>query len=614
MASCVLDMFGLSSLCERSQAQSPCTSEGSIQTSVYGCKCVFKKDLLLLGYSVDIDMMQRIFSFLSRTVDGLHEAAYIIALFAFASQVLGLVRDRILAHMFGAGSTLDVYYAAFRIPDVVFASVASFVSLFVLIPFLTRKIETDGGEARRFLSEITTVFTFFMIGISAVLYVLVPQLSRALYSGFSAEQIETLTTLTRILLLSPIFLGLSNIVASVTQIKKRFFAYALSPILYNVGIIIGILFLYPVFGMEGLAYGVVFGAFLHLMIQVPALVQERLLPRLTFSIFWSDILSVVRVSIPRTMTLAFNQLVLLALFGIASRFPEGSIAVFTFAMNINLAPLTIIGVSYSVAAFPTLSRLFGSGDREVFISHLLTAIRHMLFWSLPAIALFLVLRAHIVRVLLGSGAFDWTATRLTAATMGILVLSLAAHSLVLLFVRGYYAAGKTARPFWINITSSLVTIAAVYGGIVLFRGHDVFRMFIESLFRVENVPGTVILMVSLGYTVGMCINAGAFWLLFRRDFGGHVPKSIYTSMWQSFAASVIAGTVAYFVLTATQSLVDLELFWGVFSHGFVAGIAGIISGACVLLLLKNTEIAEIWPAIHAKFWRTKPIAPSPEEI
>ncbi len=559
-------------------------------------------------------MMQRIFSFFSRTVEGLHSAAYVIASFTFVSQVLGLVRDRMLAHTFGASSTLDVYYAAFRIPDVVFASVASFVSLFVLIPFLTKRVEENIESARTFLSEVTTVFTLFMVGISAILYVFVPRLSHFLYPGFSSDQFETLVTLTRILLLSPILLGFSNIVASVTQLKKRFLLYSVSPILYNLGIIGGIVFLYPMFGPQGLAYGVIVGSFLHVAIQIPAIVRESLMPRLTFSISWSDILSIVRVSIPRTMTLAFNQIVLLVLIGIASQFEEGSIAVFTFAMNINLAPLAIIGVSYSVAAFPTLSKLFSNGDREVFLSHIITAVRHILFWTIPTITLFIVLRAHIVRVLLGSGAFDWTATRLTASTMAVLVLSLAAHGLMLLFVRGYYAAGKTSRPFWINIGSSVLTIVIAYAGIALFRSNEVFAFFIESLFRVEGVPGTVILMIALGYSVGMIVNALIFWILFRRDLGGHIPYDLYRSLWQSFASAVIAGASAYAVLSMTQRFVDLYSFGGVFFHGLVAGVFGALIGVGTLLLLGNSEIREIWHAVHSKFLSARPIAPDPEEI
>ncbi len=559
-------------------------------------------------------MMQRIFSFFSRTVNGLHEAAYVIAAFSFLSQILGLVRDRILAHVFGASGTLDVYYAAFRIPDVLFASIASFVSLFVLIPFLTKRIEEREGEAKRFLSEITTVFTLFLVGASAVLFIFVPKLSPLLYPGFSAEQLATLSQLTRVLLLSPIFLGLSNILASVTQIKRKFLIYALSPVLYNLGIIIGVVCLYPFIGINGLAWGVVIGAVLHFAIQVPTVVRERLMPTFTTQIVWSDVFSVIHASIPRTMTLAFNQLVLLGLIGIASKLAEGSITVFIFAQNIYLAPLTIIGVSYSVAAFPTLAKLFDNGDKDVFVGHLLAAIRHILFWSLPAIALFVVLRAHVVRVLLGSGAFDWTATRLTAATMGVLMLSLTAHSLMLLFVRGYYAAGKTARPFWINIVSSVLTIASVYGGLVLFNTFEGFRFFIESLFRVEDVPGTSVLMVALGFSFGMLINALLFWCLFRRDFGGHVPKDIYTSLWHGFAGAVIAGAATYGVLAATQSFVNLNAFWGVLAHGLGAGLAGIAVAIGVLTLLGNTEVREIWLALHAKFWASKPIAPSPEEI
>jgi putative peptidoglycan lipid II flippase len=559
-------------------------------------------------------MIQRFFALFSTKIEGLHQAAYIIAVFSLASQILGLVRDRLLAHTFGAGASLDVYYASFRIPDVIFASIASFVSLFVLIPFLTKKLENNREDARHFLSEVTTVFTVFMVGISAVLWFLIPALSKILYPGFSGDQYDTLITLTRILLLSPILLGLSNIVASVTQVTKKFFVYAISPLVYNAGIIVGVVVLYPMFGMAGLTYGVVLGAVLHLCVQIPALIKERLVPKITFTISWSDITSLVMVSIPRTMTLAFDQIILMVLIGMASRFPEGSIAVFTFALNINLAPLTIIGVSYSVAAFPTLVNLFSTGKRDVFIDHLLTAVRHILFWSLPAMVMFIVLRAHIVRLLLGSGAFDWPATRLTAATMAMLVVSLTAHSLVLLFVRGYYATGKTARPFWINVSTSALALVAAYGGVALYRSFDVVRFFVESLFRINDVPGAIVIMLSFGYSVGMLCNVVAFWLLFRHDFGGHLPGAMYKTFWQSFAAAIIGGAGAYLTLRALEPFVNLDSFVGVLSQGVSAGLIGLVACVLVLMGLRNNEIAEMWQTLHAKFWRVKPIAPSPEEI
>ncbi len=560
-------------------------------------------------------MVRRIISFLKDKVTGLHEAAYIIAVFALLSQILGLFRDRMLASFFGAGAELDIYYAAFRIPDLVFAGVASLVSLFVLIPFLSRKLNgEDTTSARDFLSSVATLFTLFMCVVVAVLWFCIPWLSQLLYPGFSGEAHETLVFLTRILLFSPLLLGFSNILASVTQLTQRFSVYALSPVVYNLGIIIGVVFFYPVLGMPGIVLGVILGSLLHVGVQVPAVVHEQLMPRVRFLFDWSEIRSLVAVSVPRTVTLALNQAALLALVGFASLMPEGSITVFNFASNLQLAPLSIIGVSYSVAAFPTLASLFSNGDREAFLSHMLTAVRHVLFWSFPVITLVIVLRAHIVRTLLGAGAFDWSDTRLTAAALALFIVSLVAHSLMLLFVRGYYASGKTTRPLLINIASSLLIVLFAFAGTKLFAASEPFRFFVESLLRVEDVPGTAVLMLPLAYSLGMIVNAFAFWLFFRRDFGGHVPAVVLKTLWQSFSASVIAAFAAYLLLRVFDPVVGLETFSRVFSQGLIAGLGGILTAAGVLFLLGNLEIREIAESLRTKFWKTQAIVPETEEL
>lgn len=561
-------------------------------------------------------MVRRIISFLSEKVDGLHEAAYVIAAFTFLSQLLGLIRDRVLASSFGAGLELDVYYAAFRIPDLVFASVASLVSLFVLIPFLSEKMNGDENRerARDFLSSVTTAFGVFMIVVTAVLWFFVPALSQALYPGFDAEAQEMLVGLTRILLLSPLLLGFSNILAAVTQLTKRFFVYALSPIVYNLGIIFGIFFLYPHFGLPGLAYGVIVGSVLHCIVQIPTVMKERLMPTLKSVFNWVEVRALVAISVPRTVTLAANQGSLLALVAFASVMPEGSITIFNLASNLQLAPLSIIGVAYSVAAFPMLAQLFSNGDREAFLNHMLTAMRHILFWSFPAIVLIVVLRAHIVRTLLGAGAFDWSDTRLTAAALALFIVSLVAHNLMLLFVRGYYAAGKTARPLVINLVSSALIVVFAYASMQAFAVSEGFRYFIESLLRVEDVPGTAVLMLPLGYTLGMLCNAGFFWFLFRKDFGGHVPSFIYVTAWQSFSASIIAGFVAYSLLRVLDPVIGLETVGRVFGQGLIAGIAGIVAGIIVLHALRNEEMREIFGALKSKFWKSTPIVPETEEL
>lgn len=560
-------------------------------------------------------MIKRFVTAFGRRVTGLHEAAYVLAFFALVSQVLALVRDRLLAHFFGASATLDIYYAAFRIPDLVFVSVASIVSLFVLIPFISERMTTSVSETRSFISRITSVFFVAIVVASAVLFMITPILIRILYPGITAEAAQNqLITLTRILLLSPILLGLSNILASVTQVVRKFSVYALSPVVYNVGIIIGIIALYPLFGLRGLGYGVVLGAVLHMAIQIPTVMREGLLPNFTWRIDWPEVRHVIGVSLPRTIALSLQQISILVLLALASLMPEGSIAVFNFALNLQAAPLSIIGVSYSVAAFPTLAYLFSRGDNGAFLDHMITAIRHILFWAFPAIVLFIVLRAQIVRVILGSGSFDWADTRLTAAALALFMISLVAHSLMLLFVRGYYATGRTGRPLIVNSIASGVIILSGVLGVMLFTTFPMVQYFIEALFRVGDIPGTVILILPLSYSLGMIVNALIFWFMFRRDFGGHLPRFLYTTTWQSLSASIIGGGAAYIGLQFLAQLINLDTLIGILIQGAGAGIIGLIVIVLVLVGMKNVEVQEIWQALHTKFWKSEAVIPETEEL
>ncbi len=349
-------------------------------------------------------MVSYVLSFLSKETKGVHQAAYLLAFFTLMSQFLGLVRDRLLAAIFGAGSALDVYYAAFRIPDLIFVTVSSVVSVSVLVPFLIRMKENGPEEDRKFLDSIFTVFLMVIVFIIVLVCIFMPQLTKIAVPGISDP---LLVPLARLLLLSPLILGLSNLLGSITQAKERFLAYALSPILYNFGIVLGIVWFYPIYGLYGLVYGVLVGSFLHLLIQVPGVFRERMLPRITIKISWGLIKDVFALSVPRTLTLASNHLVMLMLIAGASLMTAGSISIFTFAYNLQSVPMGLIGVSYSLAAFPMLSRLWSEGKKHAFVQEILQPLLHVLFCSIPVTVLFVVLRAQMVRTVLGSGAFDW---------------------------------------------------------------------------------------------------------------------------------------------------------------------------------------------------------------
>lgn len=559
-------------------------------------------------------MVRKIFKIINKEFGGLHEAALLLGFSALASQVLALVRDRLLAGTFGAGKTLDIYYAAFRIPDLVYVTIASFVSVTVLIPFLIDRIDKkDEAAAKQFLNSVFTVFCTVMIVVSSVLYFLIPYLTKLTAPGFTPEANVQLISFTRILLFSPFFLGISNLLGSVTQSLRKFFIYALSPLLYNLGIILGVVVFYPQFGPNGLVWGVALGALLHLLIQLPVLSERGFLPALTNAVHWPTIRRVVGISLPRTLTLASSQLSIVVLVSLASLMKAGSISVFNFSYNLQSVPLAIVGVSYSVAAFPNLTKLFARGEKSKYLAEIGNAIRHIAFWSFISAVLFIVLRAQIVRVILGSGRFSWPDTRLTAACLAIFAVSVVAQSLCQLFMRAYYAAGKTLTPLIINITSAVLIILLAFGFSHLYNTSLLFRFWLEALLRVDDLTGTAILILPLAFSGGLIFNSLAYWVAFRFDFSS-LPENTLRGFWQTLSASLLGGLGAYEVLNLLEPIFGTHTFFGIFSQGFLAGLSGLIIYVVILLLMKNEEVKEVAVALGSKFWKVKAVAPSQDGL
>jgi putative peptidoglycan lipid II flippase len=554
-------------------------------------------------------MVQKILHLFTKEIHGLHQAAYLLGLFAFFSQILALCRDRILASLFGASIQLDVYYAAFRIPDIVFATIASLVSVSVIIPFIIERLEENEEKAQSFLSSIFTFYMLTMSIVSGILFIFTPFLTRILFPVISAgEFYHDLVLMTRILLLSPFLLGISNLFASITQVYKRFFVYALAPVVYNVGIIFGIVVLYPLYGLPGLAIGVVCGALLHVLIQIPFSLSSGIFPHLSFPINWNSIKKVVFISLPRTITVSSNELTELFLISFASFLIPGSISVFNFSFNLQSVPFSIIGISYSLAAFPTLTRLFSKGNHPEFLDQMITSSKHIIFWSVPVSVLFIVLRAQIVRTILGSGHFNWDDTRLTAAAFALFTISLVAQNLTTLFVRSYYARGKTKPPLIMNMFSAVLIIIVSYVLVTCFTTYPLFADFMESLLKVSGISGTVVLMLPLGYSIGTLVNMCIHWRVFETEYAGY-SQSVFVTFFHTVGSACIMGYVAYMSLGITSTLFNLNTVFGVFMQGFVSGLAGICAWLCVLYGLKNKELMLVWKTLHQKIWKAKVVAP-----
>lgn len=547
-------------------------------------------------------MVRRVLQMVFREVRGLHQAAYVLAIFTFGSQILALIRDRLLASQFGADETLDIYYAAFKIPDLLFVLFASTLSVYVLIPFVAAKRDQESSaSAGLLLSQVFSVFLVTYSVLALVIAVVTPQLVPFFFPGL-VDKTEELTLLIRILLLQPLFLGISSLFGVITQLSHRFVLYAISPLMYNLGIILGIVLFYPMYGSAGLAYGVVVGAVAHMFIQIPFVRSSELKFGFSRTVDAKQLSDILTISLPRALTLSLNQITLLFLVGLASAMTVGSVAVFQFAYNLNSVPLAIVGVSYSVAAFPLLAELFAKGDLSTFRLHINSALRHIIFWSVPAIALIVVLRAQIVRVILGSGAFNWDDTRLTAAVLAILSISLVAQAVNLLFIRALYAGGHTRAPLIISGCGFIVSVVLAYFFYNAFLMFEEIRSTFEYVFRVKGVLGTEVLMIAVAYSVSVIGQSLFLSAAIVRYY--HVTLQwVKERLLKSVVASVIGGVTAYVTLNFVVFGINEERFLGIVLQGGVAGLLGVIAIIWAYYVLKMPEFFEVKETLHRRVFK-----------
>lgn len=559
-------------------------------------------------------MVKKLFGFLGKEITGLHEAAYVLALFAFVAQLLALVRDRMFASYFGAGELLDIYYAGFTIPDLIFTIIIALVSTSVLVPFLVKVFALEPEKQKRFTDSIFSGLLLLAAVLSIGVFVFAEPILRLTFPEMMrGANASLLLMVTRVMLLQPILLALSGFFASFVQVFQKFFIYALSPVFYNLGIIVGIVWLYPLIGPIGLAWGVVLGALLHMLSQAIPVRARGIRPQFTLHPDWKVIWEVISLSIPRTIAVASSQIATIVLVSLAGMMAVGSISIFTFAINLQSVPLSIIGMSYSMAAFPTLTRLFAQGETDAFLAHIVRAARHIIFWSMPITILFIVLRAQIVRTVFGAGAFGWSETKLVAAALAIFSLSVVAQGLITLFVRGYYATGQTKKPLVYALTSVVVTIVSALGLYYVSQTSPLFMAILAGALRVSGEVGTAVLVLPLAFSLGQIVYAVMLWISFDRQY-----KCFSATLWQSIIhssiGSIVIGMVTYGMLQVLDDTFDLDTVLGVFSQGALAGTIGIMAGIGALVLLKNEEIMTVGKVLHTKFWKKAQLVAVEEDL
>lgn len=553
-------------------------------------------------------MRGRPFSIFTNEISNVHAAALILGAAGLLSRILGIVRDRLLAAHFGAGRELDIYYAAFQIPDFLAVLFLLGAASSAILPIFQEYLEEDREKAHRFIGHLFYLFLAGSLVFSVAAFFFAPWGMRFVAPGFSSHDLSRAVNLTRLFLFSPILFGLSGILSAVIESFRRFIPYALSSIFYNAGIVIGIIVFVPMFGLWGLGAGVLLGAFFNFMTFLVPAFQLGMGPSFHWRLKeeYAGVRRMLRISFPRVLSVSLTQLTLIGLVALGSTLAEGSIAVFTLAQNLYFVPIGIFALSYTVPVFPRLSRAYIARDGEAFFDELFLGIRSIVFWMLPSTTLFIVLRAHMVRVAFGAGAFSWEDTRLTASVFAAFSIALVGGGLISLLVKGFYALDNTWKPLFINIGGAILSLGTGLVLMILLASPSPLRYFFTAFFRISDMPRPEVLGLGLGFSLGVMVNAVFLYLALRR-FAVSVfrieKKFPHRELTKMVAAACGAGIVAYAVRASFSQSLPLITFARVLLQGFISGAIGFGAYAGLLILFKSEDMKAVQKSITKKLFR-----------
>ena len=448
-----------------------------------------------------VKLFKNTFAILNRTQNSILSAASVIMTAVLISRVLGLLRDRMLAARF-TPEELGIYYAAFRLPNMIFELLVMGALATAFIPVFTTYLSAKGRE-----EAFTMASSVINIGLGIFLIMSLPiifftnQVSYFLAPGFTDEQITLMASFTRIMILAQVFpLIIGNFFTGILQSYRNFILPALAPVIYNVGIIIAIIFLTPAIGLYAPVIGVVIGAFLFALIQIPAVAHLGYRHKWSWDINHPGAVSVGKLMLPRTLGLAVSQidttidLILSTLLGAAS------VTVFNFALHLQQVPIGLFGASLAQATLPSLASSYAEKKYEEYKKIFLTSFHQILFLVVPLSAVLIVLRIPMVRLVFGaSSLFDWNSTVVTGQTLAYFSISLFAQALVHLLARGFYAMHDSKTPVAIGAICVIVnTILSLL--FILYFHFEVWSLGLSA--SVASILNAILLLYFLDKKIG----------------------------------------------------------------------------------------------------------------
>ena len=517
---------------------------------------------------------------------------------------MGVLRDRLLAGRFGAGEELDIYFAAFRIPDFIYAIFIAGGLIAVFLPIFSQYFEKDKEEAWRIASYLFNGIVVLMLFLSVALALFMSPLMKLITPGFTPEMRETAVSLATLMLINPIVLGISAVLSGVLQYFQRFFVYALAPIMYNIGIIFGIVALEPMMGLVGLAWGVLIGVFLHAGIQLYPAFKAGFRWRFSLGFGHPAMRQALVLAAPRALGAAAYNLNLTLVTAIASTLAVGSIGIFNFASNLHLFPVTLIGVSLGTAVFPALSRDHAQGDDEAFVSHFASGFRHIMFFIVPVVLLMFLLRSHIISLLLKTGAFDLLAVRLTGAALGIFSFGLLFQAFIPYLIRTFFALKDTVLPTVSGILSVGVNIGLAFLFVKVFSFPNPVHDFALRVLGLGGIGDIRIIALPLALSLSSLFSFFMLIVFLKKRVAAIYPAEITRSLKKMLVAGAFLVFAALLFLQLSPILFRDATFLSVLGEALGVLLFGGIAYLAALVFLKSQEVNALWNALKRIAVRT----------
>lgn len=499
----------------------------------------------------------------------LKAATLVMALFV-VSRALGLVRQMVIGALFGTSGDLDAYLAAARISETVFLVIAGGALGSAFIPtFSGHLAKEDYAGAWRLASAVANLTFIVLTAVAGVLVVFAPALVRtAIAPGFDPAQQALTASLLRLMLISPVIFGVSGVIMGTLNAYQHFLLPALAPSVYNLSIIGGALLLGPRIGVRGMAVGVVIGAALHLLVQVPGLLHQRVRYVPTLGLGNPSVREVGRLMAPRILGTAVAQLNFVINNSLASGLGEGAVSAINFAWLVMMLPQGVFAQAVGTAAFPTFAEQVARGERDEMRSTLAATLRVVFSLSLPATVGLLALGRPLVGLLFERGAFEATSTDAVAWALGFYALGLVGHAGLEIIARAFYALHDTLTPVWVGGLAMGLNVA--------------LSLTLPGVFGLAGCPPHAGL--ALANSVATLLELVGLLALIRRRMGGLEGRQMLVALAKSGLAALAMGAI----LLGWQALLADAGTLALAGGGVVLG-AATFAGTALLLRMEELQ-------------------------